>query len=62
LPELAAPTLLIAGALDTKFCAINRAMQREIPGAALTVVPDAGHTVHAEQPESFRRAILDFLP
>lgn len=61
LPELAAPTLLLAGALDTKFCAINQAIHEQLQGTILTIVADAGHTIHAEQPEAYRAALLHFL-
>lgn len=61
LPMLPMPTLLIVGALDPEYCALGREMRRLIPDAQLVVVPDAGHTVHLEQPELFRRAVLGFL-
>ncbi len=60
LPELALPTLLIAGELDTKFCAIARQMAQSMPQAQVTIVPNAGHTVHLEQPELFDTLVLDF--
>jgi 2-succinyl-6-hydroxy-2,4-cyclohexadiene-1-carboxylate synthase len=61
LPEVRLPTLLIAGGLDQKFAAIARAMADALPEAQLTLVPDAGHTVHFEQPETFDQRVLDFL-
>lgn len=51
LPHLQAPTLLIAGALDTKFADIATRMSEQIPNAELLIVPHAGHAVHLEQPE-----------
>ncbi len=53
LRELSLPVLLIAGALDSKFCTIARQMADQIPNAQLAIVPNAGHTVHLEQPERF---------
>jgi 2-succinyl-6-hydroxy-2,4-cyclohexadiene-1-carboxylate synthase len=53
LRELSLPVLLIAGALDSKFCAIAYQMADQIPKAQLAIVPNAGHTVHLEQPERF---------
>ncbi len=53
--------LLICGALDAKFCAINRDMRDHLPQASLVIIPDAGHTTHAEQPERFRAEVLRFL-
>ncbi len=53
LQELTLPVLLIAGALDSKFCTIAHQMARQIPNSRLAIVPDAGHAVHLEQPERF---------
>ncbi len=61
LVEMQAPTLLIVGALDDKFGAIGAAMAAALPHARLAVVPDAGHTVHLEQPAEFDRLVTDFL-
>lgn len=61
LPGVAMPALLIAGALDERYAALGREMSRAMPRARLVVVPDAGHTVHLEEPEAFQRAVLDFL-
>jgi len=61
LVEMQAPTLLIVGALDDKFGAIGGAMAAALPHARLAVVPDAGHTVHLEQPAEFDRLVADFL-
>jgi 2-succinyl-6-hydroxy-2,4-cyclohexadiene-1-carboxylate synthase len=55
------PTLLITGALDAKFVAINRNMADVMPRARLVIVPDAGHTVHLEQPAVFDRLVRDHL-
>ena len=61
LPALAAPTLLLVGAEDDKFVDINRRMAARLPAAEVRIVPDAGHTVHLEQPQAFLAALLDFL-
>lgn len=61
LPALDLPVLLLCGALDAKFAAINREIRHLIPHSTLVVIPDAGHTVHAEQPERFRAEIDRFL-
>jgi 2-succinyl-6-hydroxy-2,4-cyclohexadiene-1-carboxylate synthase len=60
LPTLHIPVLLIAGELDTKFCTIARQMAQALPQAQLSIVPDAGHTVHVEQPEIFDTLVTDF--
>ena len=57
---LSLPVLLIAGILDTKFCAIAQQMARVLPDAQLHLVPDAGHTVHLEQPEMFDHIVTNF--
>jgi 2-succinyl-6-hydroxy-2,4-cyclohexadiene-1-carboxylate synthase len=61
LGELSTPTLLIAGALDEKYCQLGREMAAAIPDARLETVPDAGHTVHLERPEAFVAALRTFL-
>lgn len=61
LPDLSLPALLIAGALDTKFVAINREMTALLPDARLEIVAGAGHAVHLERPDIFSRCVLDFL-
>jgi 2-succinyl-6-hydroxy-2,4-cyclohexadiene-1-carboxylate synthase len=60
LPELHIPVLLIAGELDTKFCAIAREIAQALPQAQIRIVPDAGHTVHLEQPEVFDTIVKNF--
>jgi 2-succinyl-6-hydroxy-2,4-cyclohexadiene-1-carboxylate synthase len=61
LPLLKMPTLLIAGALDAKFTTIAQQMHALLPDAQLAILPDAGHTVHLEQPEAFSEAVIAFL-
>lgn len=61
LSELRLPTLLLCGELDAKFRGINTEMQELMPDAELVIVAEAGHTVHAEQPERFRAEVLRFL-
>lgn len=59
--SVAAPTLLIAGKQDAKFAALNMGLSVTIPKAALRLIPDAGHTVHLEQPEAFLATVMGFL-
>jgi len=61
LPEVAVPALLIAGESDARYATLGREMCSRMPNARLVIVPAAGHTVHLEQPEVFRRAVLEFL-
>ncbi len=60
LPSLSMPVLVVAGAMDTAYCVLGREITRVTPHARLVIVPDAGHAVHLERPEEFRRAVLDF--
>ena len=60
LPALSIPVLLITGELDKKFCDIAQQMTQMLPQSQLWVVPDAGHTVHLEQPRVFDRLVRDF--
>jgi 2-succinyl-6-hydroxy-2,4-cyclohexadiene-1-carboxylate synthase len=61
LGQLSIPTLLLCGALDAKFAAINAEMHALIPHSTLVTVPGAGHTIHAEQPIHFADDVLRFL-
>jgi 2-succinyl-6-hydroxy-2,4-cyclohexadiene-1-carboxylate synthase len=61
LPTLDVPTLLIAGELDTKYCAITRHMAAALPNARHVIVRDAGHAVHLEQPDAFMNHVLDMF-
>lgn len=55
------PTLLIVGALDTKYVAQGDMLEAAIPGARVAVVPGAGHAVHLEHPATFADLVTDFL-
>lgn len=61
LANLSLPTLLICGALDTKFTGINQRMHDLLPQSQLVIVPDAGHNVHLEQPDVFAKQIEGFF-
>jgi pimeloyl-ACP methyl ester carboxylesterase len=62
LPELACPTLVIAGEQDALMTPL---MTQEyaacIPGAQLTLLPHAGHLANLEQPRAFLQAVRQFL-
>jgi 2-succinyl-6-hydroxy-2,4-cyclohexadiene-1-carboxylate synthase len=61
LKELTCPTLLIAGEYDGKFTHIAHQMATDIPNTQVEIVPNAGHTVHLEQPETYVTSVLRFL-
>jgi 3-oxoadipate enol-lactonase len=53
--------LLLAGAEDSVFPALNREMFARIPGARIVSIPGAGHLSSLDQPDAFSAALLDFL-
>ena len=53
--------LLVAGADDSKFTAVARAMAARLPDATVAIVADAGHNVHLEQPQRFTALVAEFL-
>jgi 2-succinyl-6-hydroxy-2,4-cyclohexadiene-1-carboxylate synthase len=61
LSTLSAPVLLIAGAEDEKYVHIIHKMAEAIPLAQKQVVSEAGHNVHAEQPEVYIGLLREFL-
>ena len=62
LEGLRVPTLLLTGGADmyTPPAAMQLFVAR-IPGARSLVLPDVGHSAYWEQPETFNRAVLDFV-
>lgn len=62
LERVRVPTHVVVGADDTLTPPeLARGMARRIPGARLTVIPDAGHLANLEQPRRFTEAVLGFL-
>ena len=61
LRDLRLPVLLLAGALDAKYCGLANEMAAMLPCSRARIVPDAGHAVHLEQPAVFDDAVRDFL-
>jgi 2-succinyl-6-hydroxy-2,4-cyclohexadiene-1-carboxylate synthase len=61
LTAIETPALLIAGALDHKYVAIARHLERIMQNAQTVIVPDAGHAVHLERPRELAQATLEFL-
>lgn len=61
LAEVEAPTLLIAGALDTRYVEIATSMKSSMPNARLSIIPDAGHAAHFERPDAFASAVMGFI-
>ncbi|KUP38517.1 2-succinyl-6-hydroxy-2,4-cyclohexadiene-1-carboxylate synthase [Bacillus halotolerans] len=61
LKDIAAPVLLICGEWDEKFCAINQEVHKKLPSSRIEIVPEAGHTVHVEQPRFFGKIVSEYL-
>ena len=61
LRDLRLPDLLLAGALDDKYCELANDMAAVLPCRHVRIVAAAGHAVHLEQPAVFDAAVGDFL-
>ena len=62
LEQIKVPTLVIAGDADLYAPpALMRRIADRIPSARFTVIPDAGHSVWWESPETFNRTVLAFI-
>jgi pimeloyl-ACP methyl ester carboxylesterase len=61
LPRITQPVQLIVGELDARYRGIGERMQSLLPKANLAVVPEAGHTVHLDQPARFVRLVESVL-
>jgi pimeloyl-ACP methyl ester carboxylesterase len=62
LPEVTAPTLVLAGTRDDAAAtAVARRCKERIPDGHLVFVYDAGRAIAAERPEAFAEVVSDFL-
>lgn len=62
LPQITAPTLVLAGADDLLVPLGNaELLARRVPDARLCVIPKAGHQLVIEQPRATNAAVLEFL-
>lgn len=61
LADISVPTLVVVGEQDTPFIGPSEAMATAIPGARLEVIADAGHSPQFENPDAWRRVMLEFL-
>ena len=61
LPDIKAPTLVLAGAKDKPFLAGTDYMAKKIPNARKVIIPDAGHAANIHQPAAFNQAMEEFL-
>lgn len=62
LPSIGVPTLVVVGEDDGITPPdVARGMAEAIPGAALVVVPEAGHLANMERPDVYNRELLAWL-
>ncbi len=59
--HLNVPTLIVTGDEDDPCLVPNIFMKRTIPSAALSVLPNAGHTINLEDPDRFNSIVAEFL-
>ena len=61
-PHIKVKALVLGGEKDgANFPALAKHIADTIPGAALVIVPNAGHVPHFEMPDVFNRELLRFL-
>lgn len=61
LSTLTMPTLWLAGAFDAKYVAVMEQAATRLPKARTALIPQAGHNIHAEQPQAWLAAVQPFL-
>jgi 2-succinyl-6-hydroxy-2,4-cyclohexadiene-1-carboxylate synthase len=55
------PVLLISGELDTKYYNMNLELMNKYPNAKHSVIKNAGHNTHLEEPNRFVQIVNTFL-
>jgi pimeloyl-ACP methyl ester carboxylesterase len=58
---LTVPTLILTGDEDWPCLQPALLMKQTIPTAALSVMPNCGHTINIEDPDQFNRIVGDFI-
>ena len=58
---LMVPTLILTGDEDWPCLQPALLMKQAIPSAALSVMPNCGHTINLEDPDQFNRLVGDFI-
>lgn len=61
LGEIEVPVLVVAGALDARFRELGERLVSLLPEADFVVIPDAGHSVHLEEPSLTADVIAEWL-
>ena len=57
LERLTMPATVLAGELDSKFCALAERLGRALPNASVEIVPGVGHSLHLEGVDAIARAL-----
>jgi pimeloyl-ACP methyl ester carboxylesterase len=61
LKEMKVPVLILAGEEDSPCIKPSHFLKRTIQTAAISVLPNSGHTINLEEPELFNKLVQDFL-
>jgi proline iminopeptidase len=61
LRDLRLPTLFVVGEFDEVRAETVREFQARVAGSTVRVVPDAGHSIHRDQPRAFNEIIAEFI-
>ena len=62
LGNMRVPTLLLYGGADLAApAALGRMVAKHLPNREIIVVPESGHSIYWEQPETFNKAVLEFF-
>ena len=61
LSDVACPTLVLVGELDTPFVEASHRMAETIPDARIVVLADGGHCPQFEATDAWREAVDAFL-
>ncbi len=59
--KIACPTLIICGEKDKANKTAALELQEQIPGAELSIIPNAGHEVNMDKPMELGKKIREFL-
>jgi pimeloyl-ACP methyl ester carboxylesterase len=59
--RITVPTLIVHGDEDWPCLEPGILMKRSIPSAALAVMPNCGHAINLEEPDTYNRIVGDFL-
>lgn len=61
LPQISVPTLVVSGLYDEATPLIAETVHRGIPGSRWVLFEESSHMPHVEEPERFRKVLIDFL-